>query len=275
MQYTDRIVIDNHILIDTPFVVEYRVMNVRGRGSFGTVYHAIRLVDNLHVAIKLFSKKNSDSPQRRSASEFYFRQECSLLRSFKHPNILRFYDFYENKEFIYLIVEYCEGGDLKQFLNYSPSTQLCEKQVGTIIKGVLSGLEYLHTVRNVIHRDIKLGTSESNPANVLLRRKISPPHGTIREEDICIGDFGLSTSLTLPFSIKASLKCGTKAYHSPEQLSGKLYSYTVDIFAVSIIMNFLLFREHPFMTSDGKLDIEKMKLAEWNHLETADISEYR
>ena len=95
----------------------------------------------------------------------------------------------------------------------------------------------------------------------------------IREDDVCIADFGLSAAFALPFSVKAKLACGTKAYHSPEQLGGSQYSYVVDTFALAVVANYLFFGEHPFTTPDGKLDLEKMKRAEWSHLENAPVSE--
>ena len=62
--------------------------------------------------------------------------------------------------------------------------------------------------------------------------------------------------------MKAKLGCGTVAYHSPEQLEGQEYDSSVDIFALAIVVYNLMVGEHPFLT-DGKLDLEKLKQANW------------
>ncbi len=257
------------LLRDSPLNVEYEVTALVGQGSFGRVFRAKRRLDSEAVAIKVFTKNPSNPKSHHQ--EHYFRQECSLLRSFKHPHILKYLDFHENSSFIFLVVEFCAGGDLKQYLDRRPESPACEKEVAVICRAALKGLDYLHQKRSVIHRDIKLGTPES-PGNILVRRELGPSDA-IREADVCIADFGLSAAFASPLSGKARLACGTKAYHSPEQLGGSHYSFAVDSFALAVVANYLFFREHPFTTRDGKLDLEKMQRAEWSHLETAALSE--
>ena len=144
------------LLEDSPLNVEYEVLALIGQGSFGKVYRAQRRLDSEFVALKIFTKDPSNP--KNSHQEHYFRQECSLLRSFKHPNILKFVDFYENSSFIFLVVEHCSGGDLKQYLDCRRSTAANEKEIAIICRAALKGLDYLHQKRSVIHRDIKLGS---------------------------------------------------------------------------------------------------------------------
>lgn len=81
-----------------------------------------------------------------------------MLRCAKHSNIVRFVEFYENYKAIYLVTEYCEGGDLQNYIKNSCLTKLGEEETSTILKGVLKGLCYLHNTMKIIHRDVKLGT---------------------------------------------------------------------------------------------------------------------
>jgi serine/threonine protein kinase len=77
--------------------------------------------------------------------------------------------------------------------------------------------------------------------------------------------------LAYPFTSKAKLGCGTVAYHSPEQLLGKVYDSSVDMFALGIVTYTMLLGDHPFL-SQGKLDIEKLKVANWAILQNKKIS---
>ena len=81
----------------------------------------------------------------------------------------------------------------------------------------------------------------------------------------------MCVQLAFPFTLKAKLGCGTVAYHSPEQLQGKEYDSSVDIFALSIVVYNLLVGEHPFL-SEGKLDLDKLMQANWAILQKRNIS---
>lgn len=95
----------------------------------------------------------------------------------------------------------------------------------------------------------------------------------LTEEQICIADFGLCAVLKPPFTITAKLACGTKVYHTPEQLQDQEYDSSVDMYAVAIVTFILLLGKHPFLNREGKWDVEKQKLSDWSFLETTAISE--
>lgn len=90
-------------------------------------------------------------------------------------------------------------------------------------------------------------------------------------DDVCLADFGLCVQLAYPFTMKAKLGCGTVAYHSPEQLEGQEYDSSVDIFALAIVVYNLMVGEHPFLT-DGKLDMDKLKQANWAVLKKRNLT---
>ena len=84
--------------------------------------------------------------------------EVNILRKLTHPNVIEFFELSEDESRFYLLTELCEGGDL--FSRLEKFKKLDEKEVLTIIKQVLFGIEYIHSL-NIIHRDLK-------PENILL-----------------------------------------------------------------------------------------------------------
>lgn len=103
-----------------------------------------------------------------------------------------------------------------------------------------------------------------------MRRLPTDPE-PLTADDVCLADFGLCVQLAFPFTVKARLGCGTTAYHSPEQLDGLEYDSSVDVFALAIVVFNLMVGEHPFLT-DGKLDLEKLRLANWAILQKKKLS---
>ena len=194
---------------------DYKVVEIIGRGAFGTVYKCLRLIDGIHIAIKVFRKY--DESKRNNNS--FLRQEYELLSRLQGPNIVRLLSYHENHTFIYLFLEYCEGGDLLQTLQrhqLATGRAFDERQAGVIIRGVLKGLYLLHYNHKVIHRDIK-------PGNILIRRK----ELELTEDDVCIADFGLSVSLMNSHTTRATVICGTQIYQAPEILKKEPYDTVV------------------------------------------------
>lgn len=93
------------------FLKKYKfTKEILGSGEFGKVLKAVRLGDNnkkTYVAIKALPKKKLDNSQVD-----LIKQEIRILNTLDHPNIIKYYEEYENDKYIYLVMEYCEGGDL-------------------------------------------------------------------------------------------------------------------------------------------------------------------
>ena len=154
--------------------------------------------------------------------------EISVMRKLNHPNLLKLYEIYESAEYIYLILESLEGGELM--------TRIIEKgtydeyTISLLLKKMLEALEYMHS-KKIIHRDIK-------PENLLLRN-------TKSDYDVVIADFGLATQYSEPDKIKIK-RCGTPGFIAPEFLNPKgnedrniQFTEKSDIYGVGIILYML------------------------------------
>ena len=132
---------------------KYIIGNKIGSGSYGTVYEATNIIFKSKVAMKMIIKKEN-------MNSVLINNEIDILKKMSHPNIVRIYEFYESVNCFYLINEYCDKGELYNYINKS---NLNEQQLAIIFYQVFSGLCYLHE-NNVLHRDIK-------PENILISKK--------------------------------------------------------------------------------------------------------
>lgn len=206
----------------------YRIEAEIGRGSFGRVYRAKDTNLNRDVAIKELLKKGGDV----GSSDYTnfvdrFRREAQLQASFNHPHIAQVYHLQEDlsgqetPDQMYLIMEYVEGGSLRDYLN--EKRQLPPHQAIKITQQLLQALTRVHTDRSdIVHRDIK-------PSNILLTSG-----GDTKLSDFGLAQIGgdsmrsLSTNRNQP---------GTPLYMSPEQEKGAGYLYPAsDLFAVGCVL---------------------------------------
>ena len=169
------------------------------------------------------------------------RNEIEILKSCKDPNIVRYKeDFYEGGK-ILLVMEFCEGGALDNFIS-KLRRPLKEPELLQKFSQILSGLQYIHS-RNILHRDLK-------PANIFLTSN----------QDLKIGDFGISKSLTGTRQM-AKTFCGTPCYMAPEVLGGKLYNHKADIWSLGCILYELATLQVPFPGENFAYAISKGKLS--------------
>ena len=199
------------------FKHNYKKLCKLGNGSFGKVYKAKENDTEKIVAVKQISINNS---------EFNYDlilKEINVLSSISHPNIVKYYKYYEENERIYIIMEYLEGGTLKDFIK-DEKNKITEDICRIITTQILNALNHLHYICDICHRDIK-------PENIMFRYKDNI-------KSIKLIDFGLSSN---SFENKNYLEnCGTLIYMAPEQISNKIYSKSVDIWSVGIILYMLL-----------------------------------
>lgn len=145
------------------------------------------------------------------------RQEVDIHSKLSHPSILQLYVYFEDNDFVYLVLELCEIGEFQRYLK-ALGHPLDEDQAREVMSQLLEGMLYLHS-HNILHRDLSL-------ANLLLTKEMKIvrnyffflPSGSIFK--MCyvfkkIADFGLATQLSRPDE-KHMTMCGTPNYISPE-----------------------------------------------------------
>lgn len=192
-----------------------------GEGTFGKVKLGTHVATGEPVAIKILERHKI---QEWAAVERVAR-ELHILRKFDHPHIIKLYEIIETPNALYLIMEYCPGGEL--FDHIVNCGHVPEKDACRFLHHILSGVEHVHGM-SVVHRDLK-------PENLLLDES-----GNLK-----LADFGLSNFYEPGQLLKTA--CGSPCYASPEMISGKSYVPSrCDIWSLGVIVFALVCGHLPF-----------------------------
>ncbi|EAN81765.1 tyrosine protein kinase, putative, partial [Trypanosoma cruzi] len=216
--------------------------SVLGRGKFGTVYRGWHREEGYEVAVKILK-----GPVSKRAKMLIEPRELGRLQKLDHPNILRMFGAFRHEEkdrnemTLALVLELCQGGDLKEFL--ARNDPLSERQAKHIMRQLVDFLCFLKSNR-MMHRDLK-------PANILLTTT------NIDRAVIKVADWGMAkqiptfgSSICVPdANVMFESAVGTVAYMSPERLSRELYDFQAEVWALGVIMYELLFARHPYLHS--------------------------
>ncbi|XP_056253708.1 serine/threonine-protein kinase WNK2 isoform X2 [Seriola aureovittata] len=195
-----------------------------GRGSFKTVYKGLDTDTWVEVAwCELQERKLSKVERQR------FKEEAEMLKALQHPNIVRFYDFWESpvkgKKCIVLVTELMTSGTLKTYLKRFKVMK--PKVLRSWCRQILKGLHFLHTrTPPIIHRDLKCD-------NIF----ITGPTGSVK-----IGDLGLATLKRASF---AKSVIGTPEFMAPEMYE-EHYDEAVDVYAFGMCMLEMATSEYPY-----------------------------
>ncbi|EAA02947.5 AGAP012499-PA, partial [Anopheles gambiae str. PEST] len=218
---------------------EYEVGEILGKGGFGCVYKARCLISGNSVAIKMIDKH----AMHASGMANRVRQEVAIHSKLKHPSILEMYTFFEDFNFVYLVLELAENGELQQYLKQRIQP-FSEFEAAMILRKVVDGLFYLHSHR-ILHRDISL-------SNLLLTK----------EMNIKIADFGLATQLHRSDEKHLTL-CGTPNYISPEVASRASHGLPADVWGLGCMLYTLLVGKPPFDTNGVKSTLARVVLSNY------------
>ena len=166
--------------------------------------------------------------KKKIESDPVFRKcltEINALQSLEHPNIIQFFEVLQSEKYVYLVLEYCSGGDLYSLHNNK--SKFNEAEARLYFRQIISAMIYCHSA-GYSHRDLKL-------ENIMLRS-----HSIIK-----VGDFGLSNQLK-PGELM-STSCGSLRYASPEVIHGKNYSGELaDAWSCGVILFTFLAGYYPF-----------------------------
>src|SRR5689334_7486096 len=222
----------------------YNIERVLGKGAMGVVYEGVDPRLGRRVAIKTILKSHLDEDTGKDFAMRFVREAQAVAR-LNHPNIVQVYDFGEENDIAYLVMEFIKGKELKNFFDANERFDL--KEVVRIMGELCEALEFAHAA-GIIHRDIK-------PANVMLdaqgRTKLTD-FGVARVQD---------SDKTSVERTQAGTMVGTPAYMSPEQITGGNIDKRTDVFSAGIILYQFLTGEKPF-TGSGAWTIAKKIIQE-------------
>eukprot|EP00746_Dinoflagellata_sp_MGD_P142917 gnl/MRDRNA2_/MRDRNA2_75815_c0_seq1.p1 gnl/MRDRNA2_/MRDRNA2_75815_c0~~gnl/MRDRNA2_/MRDRNA2_75815_c0_seq1.p1 ORF type:complete len:604 (-),score=95.79 gnl/MRDRNA2_/MRDRNA2_75815_c0_seq1:633-2381(-) len=192
-----------------------------GEGTFGKVKLGTHILTGEKVAVKILEKERivDVADVERVAREIH------ILKLIRHQHVIQLYEIIETPRQLYLIMEYCSGGEL--FDHIVASGRVRERDAVRLFHQILSGVEQIHKM-NVVHRDLK-------PENLLL-----DDHRNIK-----IVDFGLSNTFQDGQLLKTA--CGSPCYAAPEMIAGKRYVPNLcDVWSCGVILFALLCGYLPF-----------------------------
>ncbi|KAJ6669888.1 hypothetical protein lerEdw1_000437 [Lerista edwardsae] len=200
---------------------------VLGKGGFAKCYEMTDLITNKVYAAKIIPHSRVAKPHQREKID----KEIELHRMLNHRHIVQFYHYFEDKENIYILLEYCSRRSMAHILK--ARKVLTAPEVRYYLRQIVSGLKYLHE-QEILHRDLKLGNFFINDSM-----------------ELKVGDFGLAARLE-PLENRRRTICGTPNYLSPEVLNKQGHGCESDIWALGCVMYTMLLGRPPFETTNLK-----------------------
>ncbi|XP_053325201.1 serine/threonine-protein kinase Nek4 isoform X2 [Spea bombifrons] len=208
-------------------LLDYSLIRPVGKGSYGEVSLVRHRVEGRQFVIKKLSLQNAPRRERRAA-----QQEAQLLSRLRHPNIVAYRESWEGDDgFLYIVMGYCEGGDLYHRLKEQKGQLLPEGRVVDWFVQIAMAMQYLHDER-IMHRDLKT-------QNIFLTRS----------DIIKVGDLGIARVLESQYDMASTL-IGTPYYMSPELFSNKPYNYKSDVWALGCCVYEMATLRHAFNAKD-------------------------
>uniref|UniRef100_D3ZSY9 non-specific serine/threonine protein kinase n=1 Tax=Rattus norvegicus TaxID=10116 RepID=D3ZSY9_RAT len=198
---------------------KFDLIKIIGEGTFGKVYLAKDKSESCHCVIKEISLT-----KEKEAS----KNEVTLLAKMKHSNIVTFFSSFQENSRLFIVMEYCDGGDLMERIQRQRGVLFSEDQILCWFVQISLGLKHIHD-KKVLHRDIK-------SQNIFLSK-----NGMVAK----LGDFG--TARTLNNSMELAQTCaGTPYYLSPEICQNRPYNNKTDIWSLGCVLYELCTLKHPF-----------------------------
>uniref|UniRef100_A0A8C6FUA4 non-specific serine/threonine protein kinase n=1 Tax=Moschus moschiferus TaxID=68415 RepID=A0A8C6FUA4_MOSMO len=199
-----------------------------GEGSFGKAILVRSTEDGRQYVIKEINISKMSNKEREES-----RREVAVLANMRHPNIVQYRESFEENGSLYIVMDYCEGGDLFKRINAQKGILFQEDQILDWFVQICLALKHVHD-RKILHRDIK-------SQNIFLTRD-----GTIQ-----LGDFGIARVLNS--TVELARTCiGTPYYLSPEICENKPYNNKSDIWALGCVLYEMCTLKHAFEAGNMK-----------------------
>uniref|UniRef100_A0A8C9UAD2 non-specific serine/threonine protein kinase n=1 Tax=Scleropages formosus TaxID=113540 RepID=A0A8C9UAD2_SCLFO len=207
---------------------KYEKVTKIGEGSFGKAILVKSKVEGKQYVIKEIGISRMSGKERQES-----RKEVAVLANMSHPNIVKYKESFEEGGCLYIVMDYCEGGDLFKRINAQKGVLFPEDQILDWFVQICLALKHVHD-RKILHRDIK-------SQNIFLAQD-----GTIQ-----LGDFGIARVLNS--TVELARTCiGTPYYLSPEICENKPYNNKSDIWALGCVLYEMCTLKHAFEAGNMK-----------------------
>ncbi|KAF6032455.1 hypothetical protein EB796_009269 [Bugula neritina] len=221
------------VVREDQYVGPFRLEKTLGKGQTGLVKLGVHCITGKKVAVKIVNReKLSESVLTK------VEREIAIMKLIEHPHVLGLYDVYENKKYLYLILEFVSGGELFDYL--VKKGRLTSKEARRFLRQIISALDFCHS-HSICHRDLK-------PENLLLDDK----------QNIKVADFGMASLQVEGCMLETS--CGSPHYACPEVIRGEKYDgRRADVWSCGVILYALLVGALPFDDDNLRNLLEKVK----------------
>ncbi|XP_071956034.1 serine/threonine-protein kinase BRSK2-like isoform X2 [Antedon mediterranea] len=218
---------------DMQYVGPYKLEKTLGKGQTGLVKLGVHCSTGKKVAVKIVNReKLSESVLMK------VEREIAIMKLIEHPHVLGLYDVYENKKYLYLVLEHVSGGELFDYL--VKKGRLTPKEARKFFRQIISAIDFCHS-HSICHRDLK-------PENLLLDEK----------NNIRVADFGMASLQVAGTYLETS--CGSPHYACPEVIRGEKYDgRRADVWSAGVILYALLVGALPFDDDNLRNLLEKVK----------------
>ncbi|HEY3997635.1 MAG TPA: protein kinase, partial [Candidatus Xenobia bacterium] len=211
-------------VIGTVLKGRYQIEEKLGEGGVAEVFRAVDRRLGRTVVVKTLKRDLMDKPDVLER----FSQEARDAASLSHPNIVQVFDAESEGHLHFIVMELCDGGDLRHLMDAGP---LPIARILAVVHAMLNALAYAHE-HGIVHRDIK-------PSNILL-------HGNA----VKLGDFGIARALMSDTVTQQGTLIGSAGYLSPEQAQGFRVTASGDLYSLGVVLYELLTGRLPFESNN-------------------------
>jgi serine/threonine protein kinase len=248
-----------HAAPDTISLKDFHIDRLLGRGDVGRVFLVRSVVDQTPYAMKVLNK--AEMVRRNKVQRII--SERNILASSAHPFIITLHGAFQDQDNLYMLMDFCSGGELFHALHRQPGRRLPESDARFYAAEVLSALEYLHTL-GVIYRDLKpenilldeaghIRLSDFDLSKAMEDREV---HMVEMPDDASIFSFRRGLGKNKPkaivdtrFELQTNSFVGTEEYLAPEVIRGPCHTQAVDFWSFGILIFEMVYGVTPFYSS--------------------------